>query len=91
MRFRKLPIEVEAAQVVPSLFMLDTGSWPCNNPFGALEMRRPHWWQSPVPMIRTLEGWLTVSPYDWIIKGIKGEFYPCKPDIFAEIYEEVSE
>jgi hypothetical protein len=37
--------------------------------------------------IRTLEGTHTVSPGDWIIKGVKGEFYPCKPDIFAATYE----
>ena len=37
--------------------------------------------------IKTLEGLMTVSYEDWIIKGIKGEFYPCKPDIFAASYE----
>ena len=40
--------------------------------------------------IETLEGWLHVSPGDWIIKGVKGEFYPCKPDIFAATYEAAS-
>lgn len=39
--------------------------------------------------IKTIEGVLTVSDGDWIIKGIKGEFYPCKPDIFAATYEKV--
>lgn len=38
-------------------------------------------------MIRTLEGYLHASPGDWIIKGVKGEFYPCKPDVFEQIYE----
>lgn len=37
--------------------------------------------------IRTLEGSHAVSVGDWIIKGIKGEFYPCKPDVFAATYE----
>lgn len=37
--------------------------------------------------IATLEGAHWVSPGDWIIKGVKGEFYPCKPDIFAATYE----
>lgn len=37
--------------------------------------------------IRTLEGEMTASKGDWIIKGVKGEFYPCKPDIFAATYE----
>jgi len=39
--------------------------------------------------ITTLEGDMKASPGDWIIKGIKGEFYPCKPDIFEATYEEV--
>jgi len=37
--------------------------------------------------IQTLEGSMTAIPGDWIIKGIRGEFYPCKPDIFAATYE----
>ena len=41
--------------------------------------------------IDTLEGGHIVCPGDWIIQGVKGEFYPCKPDIFAETYEEISE
>jgi hypothetical protein len=41
--------------------------------------------------IQTLEGPLRVSPGDWIITGIKGEKYPCKPDIFAATYEPVDE
>ena len=39
-------------------------------------------------VIPTLEGVMKASAGDWIIKGVKGEFYPCKPDIFAETYEE---
>jgi len=41
--------------------------------------------------IKTLEGVMTVCPGDWIIKGIKGEYYPCKPDIFEKTYEVVKE
>lgn len=37
--------------------------------------------------IQTLEGTMLAVPGDWIIKGVKGEFYPCKPDIFAATYE----
>lgn len=40
--------------------------------------------------IKTLEGFLQASVGDWIIKGIKGEFYPCKPYIFEATYELVS-
>jgi len=39
--------------------------------------------------IDTLEGGFTVCPGDWVIKGVKGEFYPCKPDIFEQTYESV--
>ena len=38
--------------------------------------------------ISTLEGEMTASINDYIIKGIKGEFYPCKPDIFEQTYEQ---
>lgn len=38
-------------------------------------------------VIATLEGPLHASNGDWIIKGVKGEFYPCKPDIFEATYE----
>lgn len=39
--------------------------------------------------INTLEGEIEASYGDWIIKGVKGEFYPCKPDIFEMTYERV--
>ena len=39
--------------------------------------------------IATLEGVMTVSPGDWVIKGVKGELYPCKDDIFQMTYEKV--
>jgi hypothetical protein len=38
-------------------------------------------------LIPTLEGVMKCQPGDWIIKGVKGECYPCKPDIFAATYE----
>lgn len=49
----------------------------------------------PVParasflVIHTLEGAMTATPGDWIIRGVQGEYYPCKPDIFDTTYEEV--
>jgi hypothetical protein len=39
--------------------------------------------------IDTLEGQMTAEPGDWIIKGVKGEFYPCKPDVFAATYDPI--
>lgn len=40
-----------------------------------------------IPWVATLEGWHIVTPGDWIITGVKGEHYPCKPDIFEMTYE----
>lgn len=40
--------------------------------------------------IGTLEGVMDAAPGDWIIRGVQGEFYPCKPDIFEATYEQVS-
>ena len=42
-------------------------------------------------VIETLEGDMKASYGDYIIKGVQGEFYPCKPDIFEKTYEEVAE
>lgn len=44
-----------------------------------------------VILINTLEGTMEADVGDYIIKGIKGEFYPCKPDIFEQTYEELNE
>lgn len=41
--------------------------------------------------IITLEGVMKAQPGDYIIKGVKGEFYPCKPDVFMKTYEEIKE
>ena len=42
-------------------------------------------------LIATLEGVMQAKPGDWIIQGVQGEFYPCKPDIFAATYERVED
>ena len=49
------------------------------------------YWQWSRASIKTLEGTICAFSGDWIIRGVQGEFYPCKPDIFAATYEEVSE
>ena len=83
-RFRKLPVEIEAEQFWP-----DKEPWPDGvirgNIFSTIGEQKP-----PEYMIKTLEGWLAVSPGDWIVTGIKGEKYPVKPDIFEKTYESVS-
>ena len=42
---------------------------------------------NPTLKIKTLEGDMTASLGDWIIKGVNGEFYPCKPDVFEKTYD----
>ena len=56
------------------------GETPCNR---CGVRTHEHGW------IDTLEGGHIVCPFDWIIKGVKGEFYPCKPDIFEATYDKV--
>lgn len=76
MKFRKKPVVIEAYQFLEwSPSCLGVCS-------GGSEIEYPH--------IHTLEGILKVSVGDWIIKGINGEFYPCKPNIFEKTYEAVS-
>lgn len=84
-RYRKKPVTVEAMQLtldsanaVAEWVLANGGEIPNA---GADELGRPFL------VIRTLEGDHRASEGDYIIKGIKGEFYPCKPDIFEATYE----
>lgn len=73
MKFRKKPVVIEATQ------------WFKQGDHHAVEY-------DPADgcyFIRTLEGPMTVTVGDWIITGVKGEHYPCKPDIFEMTYERV--
>lgn len=84
-KFRKKPIEIEAIQY------RGRNSFPLVKKFMGDEfdevLFRPISQQLIIP---TLEGDHHAEVGDWIIKGIKGEFYPCKPDIFEETYEKVT-
>jgi hypothetical protein len=92
-RFRKKPVEVDAVQWTgknhAEIFELMSGSAP------AIEHAPESWAHRCAEVDRlgltipTLEGNMTANQGDWIIRGTKGEIYPCKPDIFAEIYEPV--
>lgn len=87
--YRKIPVEIEAVQftgtgesctVVTAFFggsnRADNHNWkPCTNDGG---------W------IVTLEGRMEFGPGDWIIRGVEGEFYPCKDSIFRKTYEAVT-
>ncbi len=83
-KFRKKPVVIEAVQL-----RWDTWSEMCDlikdkgcggkfGEAGSINLAIP-----------TLEGVMTASENDWIIKGVKGEIYPCKPDIFEATYEVV--
>lgn len=87
MKFRKKPVVVDAFQ------------W---KPEGQEDISFPDWlndalvgefvWIDGVCLkITTLEGRMTCGLGDWVIKGIQGELYPCKDDIFRETYERVEE
>ena len=83
MRYRKKPVVIEAIQFNGSN-QLEVVNFIKGT---ALEED----FSSEDIVIETLEGNMTVSPNDFVIKGIKGEFYPCKPDIFEATYERVEE
>jgi hypothetical protein len=84
-RYRKKPVEIDAVQFNPGvndeeimLFLDDCPGWHMSEEEHGI-------------IIPTLEGDHLARPQDWIIKGVIGEFYPCKPDVFETIYEPVTE
>jgi hypothetical protein len=89
-KFRKKPVVIEAMQY--SLESRDSIIEWCGGKYNVISTAIDDdgaEYELENIKIRTLEGDLTVSFDDWIIKGIKGEFYPCKPDIFEQTYEAV--
>lgn len=93
MKFRKKPVVIDAMQwdgtrackeLIEEVFYdLETNS---------VELPLVGDWDGKTYLswtIYTLEGLIDASPGDWIIRGIKGEHYPCKPDIFEATYEAV--
>jgi len=79
MRARKKPVEIEARRF--------TG-------YGPDDIKLAKWCDGEITyrgmIIHTLEGDHLALPGDWIIKGVHGEFNPCKPDIFDKTYEIIS-
>lgn len=100
LRWRKKPIVIEAVRITPAdhagpaadgaPFMLPGGA-PPQWLSAALEhgtlYAHPSNTASGRWAIRTTEGTMIAAPGDWIICGVRGELYPCKPDIFAATYE----
>lgn len=75
MKYRKKPIVIEAFQWFPEMGAV-----------GGLSLHHLHDGSSAY-FIETLEGLMHVSPGDYIITGVAGEKYPCKPSIFEQTYE----
>lgn len=91
-QFRKKPVTIEAMRYTGEniLDVLSfTGKHPCWGKWFTSEAQYEDHVRADrgVFKIITLEGTMEAMPGDWIIKGVKGEFYPCKPDIFAATYE----
>lgn len=89
-KFQKKPIQIEAIKWTGNLdeakeFLGEP--WNFNKQCGIIWGYAEKYSEDLI--INTLEGNMRVLIGDWIIKGIKGEFYPCKPDIFELTYEEV--
>lgn len=80
-KYRKKPVVVEAVQ------FFDDSVCAIANIMGEARVsyKDP---SHPVMLIETLEGIMRADVGDYIIKGVNGEFYPCKPDIFEKTYEE---
>ena len=87
MKYRKKPVVIDAwkfgedtadqVEHFPGVTVLRAGPFHPTSKPGTLECAE----------IRTLEGTMVANVGDWIIRGVKGEFYPCKPDIFEATYE----
>jgi hypothetical protein len=84
-KYRKKPVEIEAEQYTPGLEDGFDDAVPSYVDYCKLE-NGP---SGPYPYIETLEGKHYIGKGDFIITGVQGERYPCKPDIFAETYEAI--
>lgn len=84
MKYRKKPVVIEAMQYLREENISEIMDW-----FRDSNSTRNLIYEPKVNeyYIKTLEGKYIVSKGDFIIKGVKGEFYPCKPDIFEMTYE----
>ena len=80
--YRKRPVVVEAIQLIEPALPGDIAAWCGGNVCGVGDLSANVWIEIP-----TLEGTMRADYGDWIIKGVKGEFYPCKADIFDATYE----
>ena len=89
MKYRKKPVMIEADVYKPGM----EDGFACYSIRGSFlgfyDKKGPMPRAEQRPALRTLEGWHEISEGDYIITSIKGEKYPCKPDIFHQTYEPV--
>lgn len=85
MRYRKKPVVIEAFHFTGTQDLFDDLAWLTK----ALRSGTVYYQggENPYLTIETWEGKMRANVGDWIIQGVKGELYPCKPDIFALTYE----
>jgi hypothetical protein len=100
-RFRKKPVEIEAMQW-PVAAQIEADTYDVRCAIAAVhrwvwDNGGRTWVVTPAAdpddvhvVIDTLEGQMRIAPGDWVIRGVKGEFYPCKSDIFEATYERVA-
>lgn len=95
MKYRKKPVEIEAMQwdgseelyhFIAGHFGLKKIAANCYRDFTD-DGQRVFAFEGGKFFIATLEGRMEVSPGDYVIEGVQGEFYPCKPDIFNQTYD----
>lgn len=90
MKFRKKPVVIEAARwpgregTEFDDFLTTEDHRAVSIDYAAVED-----FEAAPLLVETLEGVMKADPDDWIIRGVRGELYPCKPDIFAATYEPV--
>jgi hypothetical protein len=85
-QYRKKPVVIEA-MIYTDNNGKEVAKW-CDGRFIAKAVNSTGVWDETLT-IKTLEGVMKANVGDYIIKGVKGEFYPCKPDIFEATYEKV--
>lgn len=86
MKYRKKPVVVEAFQYDGD-FKNSKGQWYIPQWATDAHMNGILYFNGHVLKVKTLEGDMTASVGDYIIQGVNGEIYPCKPDIFEKTYE----
>lgn len=86
-QYRKKPVVIEAEQWFPGREVAGVVPLPEHVRARMTSVERDGEGREAVAFVDTLEGGHIVSAGDWIITGVKGERYPCKPDIFEATYE----